>query len=66
MVSSKTGSAYILQLRLAKFSILKFYRYKKDLAVHVQMNYQAALAYLVKMGGGTRNQNSQRRYGNLV
>ena len=34
--------------------ILIFCRYKKDLAVHVQMDNQAALAYLVKMGG-TRN-----------
>ena len=34
--------------------ILTFCRYKKDLAVHVQMDNQAALAYLVKMGG-TRN-----------
>ena len=44
----------ILELRAAKFVILIFCRYKKDLAVHVQMDNQAALAYLVKMGG-TRN-----------
>ena len=31
--------------------ILTFCRYKNDLAVHVQMNNQAALVYLVKMGG---------------
>ena len=45
----------ILELMAAKFAILTFCRYKKDLAVHVQMDNQAALAYLVKMGG-TRNQ----------
>ena len=44
----------ILELRAEKFAILTFCRYKKDLAVHVQMDNQAALAYLVKMGG-TRN-----------
>ena len=44
----------ILELRAAKFVILIFCRYKKDLAVHVQMDNQAALAYFVKMGG-TRN-----------
>ena len=43
----------ILQLRAAKFVILTFCRSKKNLAFHVQMDYQA-LAYLVKMGG-TRN-----------
>ena len=52
MVSSRTGSAY--ELRAAKFVILSFCRCKKDLAVHVEMNNQVALAYLVKMGG-TRN-----------
>ena len=41
-------------LRAAKFVILTSCRYKKDLAVHVQMDNQAALAYLVKMGR-TRN-----------
>ena len=46
MVSSRTGTA--------KFAILTFCRYKKDLPVLVQMGNQAALAYLVKMGG-TRN-----------
>ena len=40
----------ILELRAAKFVILTFCRYQKDLAVHVQMDNQAALAYLVKMG----------------
>ena len=44
----------ILELRAAKFVILTFCRYQKDLAVHVQMDNQSALAYLVKMGG-TRN-----------
>ena len=40
----------ILELWAAKFVILTFTRDKKDLAVHVQMDNQAALAYLVKMG----------------
>ena len=44
----------ILELRAAKFAILTFCRYKKDLAVHVQIENQAALAYLVKKRG-TRN-----------
>ena len=44
----------ILELRAEKFTILTFCGYKKDLAVHVQMDNQAALTYLVKMGG-TRN-----------
>ena len=37
----------ILELRAGKFAILTFCRYKKDLAVHVQMDNQPALAYLV-------------------
>ena len=41
----------ILELRAAKFMILTFCRYKKDLAVHVQMDNQAALVSLIKMGG---------------
>ena len=45
----------ILELMAAKFAVLTFCRNKKDLAVHVQMENQAALAYLVKMEG-TRNQ----------
>ena len=44
----------ILEPRAAKFAVLTFCRYKKDLAVHVEIDNQAALAYLVKMGG-TRN-----------
>ena len=44
----------IPELRGVKLAILIFYRYKKDVAVHVQMDNKAALAYLVKMGG-TRN-----------
>ena len=44
----------ILELRGAKFAILTFCRYKKNLVVHVQMENQVALPYLVKMGG-TRN-----------
>ena len=40
----------ILELRAAKFAILKFCRYKNNLAVHMQMENQAALAYLVKTG----------------
>ena len=44
----------ILELRAAKFAILTFFRYKKDVAVHMQMDNQAALVYLVKIGG-TRN-----------
>ena len=41
----------ILELREAKFALLTFCRYKKDLAVHVQMDNQAALVSLIKMGG---------------
>ena len=41
----------ILELRAAKFAIITFCRYKKDLAVHVQMDNQAALAYLLKNRG---------------
>ena len=44
----------ILELREAKFATFTFCRYKKDLAVHVQMDNQAALAYLVK-NRGTKN-----------
>ena len=44
----------ILELRAATFVILSFSRDKKDLAVHVQIDNRAALAYLVKMGE-TRN-----------
>ena len=55
MVSSRQAlHINILELRTAKFAILTFCRYKKDLPVHVEMDNQAALAYLVKMGG-TRN-----------
>ena len=40
----------ILELRASKFALLTFCRYKKDLAVHVQIDNQAALAYLVENG----------------
>ena len=40
----------ILELKAPKFAILIFCKYKKDLAVHVQIDNQAALAYLVNMG----------------
>ena len=40
----------ILELKAAKFAILTSCRYKKDVAVHVQMDNQAALGYLIKMG----------------
>ena len=36
----------ILELRVAKFAILTFCRNKKDLAVHVEIDNQTALAYL--------------------
>ena len=41
----------ILELRVAKFAILTFCRYKEDLRTIVQMDNHAPLAYLVKMGG---------------
>ena len=41
-------------MRVAKFAIFTFCRFKKDLAVHLQMENQAALTYLVTMRG-TRN-----------
>ena len=41
----------ILELREAKFEIITLCRYKKDLAVHAQIDIQVALDYLVKMGG---------------
>ena len=44
----------ILKLRATKFVLFTSCRYKKDLAVHVKMDNQAALAYLVKIEG-TRN-----------
>ena len=55
MVSSRRSAVInILELRAEKFATLTFCRYKKGLAVHVQMGNEAALAYLVKMGR-TRN-----------
>ena len=44
----------ILEPRAAKLAIITFCRYQKDLAVHVQMDNQETIGYLVKMGG-TRN-----------
>ena len=44
----------MLEPRAAKFAIITFCRYQKDLAVHVQMDNQETLGYLVKLGG-TRN-----------
>ena len=53
MVSSKTGAAYKYTRTMgSKFVTLTFCKYKKDVAVHVKMDKQAALVYMVKMGRG--------------
>ena len=40
----------ILELKASRFVILIFCKYKKDVAVHVQIDNKTALAYLVNMG----------------
>ena len=50
MVSSRTVSAYkYTTSEGSKFCYTYIFQNKKDLAVHVQMDSQATLAYLVKM-----------------
>ena len=51
MVSSRTGTAYKYTRSEGSKICDKFCKYKKDLAVPVQMDNPAALAYLVKMRG---------------
>ena len=69
MVSSRASAACkYTRTEDSKISILTFCRYKKDLAVHVQMDNQAALTYLVKW---ERQETylrfrRQRKYGNFV
>ena len=58
----------IVELRPAKFTIFTFSRYKKDLVAHVQLENQAVLDYLEKMGGQETYSwfRKQRKYGNFV
>ena len=54
----------IPELRAAKFAMLTFCRYKKDLAV--QMDNQSALAYLVKSGRDKKPTHDSGSKGNFV